>query len=281
MTVNSETLHLAPAKSLPINGWGWLPLVALTGGIWAYAPTGETLPYASGLMSLVLILGSWWPWWEALAYTDWGAALGQWRTWETDVSPSLLPYTQAGTPGAVLAQTIGQAHHWWRAAGRDALQSPLRRAGLALLVGLLLAAIRGRTPLLLTLLFITWSELAVLWHGGKGQVGSGWAAFPLVGMPWFLGASLWSGNMRLPAISALILTLLIGCHAHASLLAAGGPLIGAAFLVWQGHPLAAGWLLLLALPGLNLLREQPSSADYQRGILPWLLAMVLSMAGVL
>ncbi len=281
MTANSETLYPAPVKGLPINGWGWLPLVALTGGVWAYAPPGETLPYTGWLMSLVLILGSWWPWWETLAYTDWATALGQWRTWEVGVATPFLPYTQAGTPGAALAHTIGQAHHWWRAAGRDALQSPLRRAWLALLIGLLLAALRGRTSLLLTLLFITWSELTVLWSGGKGQVGSGWAAFTLVGMPWFLGASLWSGNMHLPAISALILTLLIGCHAHASLLAAVGPLIGAGFLVWHSHPLAAGWLLLLALPGLNLLREQPSSAEYQRRILPWLLAMVLGMAGVL
>lgn len=279
MTAHPEILHPISAKILPRNGWGWLPLVALTASVWANLSADAHWPYTDWLLALALLLGGWRPWWEALAHTDWATPLSQWRTWDATLSTPLLPYTQMGAPGAALVRTVSQARHWWRAVGSDALRAPLRQAGLALALTLLLSAIQGRTTLLLTLLFLAWSELAVLWNGGGGHMGSGWTAWALAGAPWLLGASLCTQDLGMPSAAALALTALVGCHAHASWLAGVGPLIGAAFLIWQGHGAAAGWLLLLALPGLNLLRERPAPEVYQRAIVPWLLGMIGLMAG--
>lgn len=281
MTTHSESQLPAVSQTRPLTRWGMLSLAALTGGVWAYATPDTPFPITEWLMPLALLLGGWLPWWRALAYTDWATPLARWRTWENAIPIAPLPYTQPGTPGAALTRALALARHWWRAVGYEALHSPLRQAGLALALSLLLAALQGRAALLLTLLFLAWSELAVLWHGGRGQPGSGWTAFALVGIPWLLGSSLSAAGLGAAGPAALAITVLVGSHAHASLLAVVGPLTGAAFLLWQGHALAAGWLLLLALPGLNLLRRRPGPDDYQRALLPWLLAMIGVMAEVL
>lgn len=256
-------------------------MAAVLGGAWAFAAPleGDVLPAV--LMALVLVLAGWLPFWRVVTRTPWTETFVLWRTWQQEVPLPLWPYLQPGTPGAALHRTWGQACAWWDAVGRAALAGPLSIAALALGVSVLAALVLGRDALMLTLALVAWTEIAVLWHEGQGDVGAAWAAGALAGLPWLLGASLGYSETLQPILSALALTLLMAFYAHPAPSAALGPLLGAGFLVWQGQFLVAGGVLLLALPGLLLLLQRPSTTTYRRAITLWLLAMILLMAWVL
>lgn len=287
--VETESAVDMHARTLPawptLYGWGFLPIAAVLGGAWAFAAPLKGDVLFSVLTALVLTLAGWLPFWRMVTRTPWAETFALWRTWKQEAPLPLWPYLQPGTPGAALHHTLRQALAWWRAVGRAALAAPLCMAALALGVSVLAAVVLGRNALLLTLAMMAWTEIAVLWHEGHGDVGAAWAAGALVGLPWLLGASLGvsanpAGMLR-PALSALALILLMAFYAYPAPLAALGPLVGAGFLIWQGHFLAAGGVLLLALPGLLLLLQRPSTATYRRALTPWLLAMILLMAWVL
>jgi hypothetical protein len=276
-----------------IDGRSLLPLVAVLGGAWAFfepaAEAGGWLPLAA---ATALVLGGWMPFWHTLTRTVWIAPLRRWRRW-TRVTPlPPWPYLQPGTPGAALHRALGQAHAWWKAVGRPALAAPLRTALLSLGVSVLIAVVLGRAALALTLFLVAWAEIAALWHDGRGEAGAGWDAVGQVGLPWLLGATLnraalyaspaaETGPPLTPALSSLVLVALVGGFGRPSLLSALGPVLATAFLVGQGHPLAAGGLMLLALPGLVLAVQQPAPDVYRRAMTPWLAAMLILMAGVL
>ena len=165
-----------------LDGWGLLPVVAVIGGAWAFGAPLENGALTTALAALVLVLGGWLPFWRALTLTPWAESLALWRTWEREESLPRWPYLQPGTPGAALHRALQQARAWWRAVGQTALAAPLRAAALALVVSVLAAMIVGRDALLLTLFMVAWTEMAVLWRGGRGDVGSdvgrrraGWA----------------------------------------------------------------------------------------------------------
>ena len=268
-----------------LYGWGFLPVAAVLGGAWAFAAPLKGDVLIAVLTALVLALAGWLPFWRTVTRTPWAKTFALWRTWEREAPLPLWPYLQPGTPGAALHRALRQARAWWDAVGRMALVAPLCMAALAAGVSVLAALILGRTALMLTLAMMAWTEIAVLWHEGRGDVGAAWAAGALVGLPWLLGASLstspdTAATLR-PALSALALTLVMAFYAYPGSSAALGPLFGAGFLVWQGQFLAAGGLLLLALPGLVLLLQRPPTAMYRRALTPWLLAVILLMAGVL
>ena len=263
------------------GGWALLPVVAVIGGAWAFAVPLHNGRWTELAAALALVLGGWCPLWRALTHTDWATPISRWRTWDRNEALPRWPYLQPGTPGAALHHTLALARSWWQAVGQAALTAPVRSAALSLLVSVLIGVILGRAALLLTLLLASWAEMAVLWHAGRGRAGTGWAAVALVGAPWLLGASLAEVEMALPFLSAFVLTLLMGLYAAPSPLAAGGPLLAASFLIWSGHFVAAGALMLLALPGLMLLLHRPDTQEYRQAVTPWLLAMLLLVAWVL
>ncbi len=287
--VETEPVIDTHARTLPawptLYGWGFLPVAAVLGGAWAFAAPlkGDTL--LAVLTAMVLALAGWLPFWRMVTRTSWAETFASWRTWKQEAPLPLWPYLQPGTPGAALHRTLRQALAWWREEGWAALAAPLCMAALALGVSVLAALVLGRDALLLTLAMVAWTEIAVLWHEGRGDVGAAWAAGALVGLPWLLGASLGASTDNTvtlqPALSALALMLLMAFYAHPAPLAALGPLLGAGFLIWQGRFLAAGGVLLLALPGLLLLLQRPSTAMYRRALTPWLLAMIFLMAWAL
>lgn len=262
-------------------GWGFLPVAAVLGGAWAFAAPLEGDVWPVVLTALVLTLAGWLPFWRVVTRTPWAETFALWRTWKHEAPLPLWPYLQPGTPGAALHCALRQARAWWCELGRAALAAPLCMAALALGVSVLAALVLGRDALLLTLAMAAWTEIAVLWHEGRGDVGAAWAAGALVGLPWLLGASLRDTATLGPVLSALALTLLMAFYARPAPSAALGPLLGAGFLVWQGQFLAAGGVLLLALPGLLILLQRPSTATYRRVLTPWLLAIILLMAWVL
>ncbi|MGC9396204.1 MAG: hypothetical protein ACP5J4_15280 [Anaerolineae bacterium] len=268
-----------------LYGWGFLPVAAVLGGAWAFAVPLKGDVWIAVLTALVLALAGWLPFWRAVTRTPWGETFALWRTWQREAPLPLWPYLQPGTPGAALHRALRQARAWWHEVGRAALVAPLCMAVLALGVSVLAALILGRNALMLTLAMIAWTEIAVLWHEGRGDVGAAWAAGALVGLPWLLGASLSAspGDAATlqPALSALALTLLVAFYAYPGPSAALGPLFGGGFLVWQGQFLAAGGLLLLALPGLLLLLQRPPTAMYRRALTPWLLAIIFLTAWAL
>lgn len=274
-------------KAIEDNGreqgppWAWLPVVALLGGVWAFAPSLQTLSWPTLAAMSGLIIGGWIPLWRAVRQTDWSTPLNTWRTWEDQAPFVSWPYLQPGTPGATLHRSLAQARSWWEAVGKHTLAIPLRQAATAFCLSILLSILLGRTPLMLTLLLATWIQLAALWQSGRAGRQINGSAMVLVGIPWMLGATLGGGDLKLPALSALALVLLTGFFTQCSLWAIAGPILAAGFLVWQAHPMAAGWVILLALPGMSALLRNPDGARYHKSIFPWLLIMILCMAGVL
>jgi hypothetical protein len=232
-------------------------------------------------LAAALVAGGWQVLWHALAGTDWATPLGRWKDWDTPLSVPALPYQQPGAPGAALWQRLSQARGWWSEVGRTSLQTPLQRAALALLVGLLLGLALGRFALLLTLCFLALTEMAVLWSEGSGTVGGLWAGAALAGMPWFLGATLEEGDVGLSALTAVAVALLVGLYTWRSWLAVLGPVLAASLLIALGLPMPAGWLLLLSLPGFIVLSGRPSVAGYRQAIGPCVIGMVILMAWVL
>ncbi len=207
------------------GGWIALPLVAVLGGAWAYSRTYVIGAPAQMALAAALVIGGWQVLWHALARTDWATPLWQWKGWTASLPVPALPYQQPDAPGAALRQRVGQARAWWQAVGRAALRTPLQRAAVAVLVSVLLGLALGRLALLLTLCFLALTELVVLWHEGDGEVGSVWAGIALVGLPWFLGATLAEGDMGLPVVTAAAIALLAGLYAQRSWWAVTGPVL--------------------------------------------------------
>ncbi len=261
--------------------WAWtlLPVIALLGGAWAFGTPLETLPTTA--LALALVLGGWLPLWRAITSTDWKTPLQQWRTWDEREPLPNWPYLQPGTPGAALHRALEEAHAWWQAVGADALTDPLRIAGLALTLSALLSLALGRTAVLFSISLLTFAELATLWHEGKGYVGTGWEALGRVGLPWLLGTSLVGPITLIPWLVALVVTILVSLQATNRAWAILGPLITSAFLLWQGESFAVGGVLLLSLPGWLLLLDGVDPTRYRRAVAPWLLLMLLLIAGAL
>lgn len=263
------------------GGWIALPLIAALGGAWAYARPAFTETPAQIAMVLALVVGGWQVAWHALARTDWATPLRQWKGWEKAAPVPALPYQQPDAPGEALRQRLSLARGWWREVGEAALRTPLQRAALALFVSVLLGIALGRFALLLTLCFLALTELATLWSEGKGDASGIWAGMALAGLPWFLGATLAGDDVILPALTALTVALLIGLYERRSWLAVAGPILAAALLIALDLSMAAGWLLLLALPGFIVLSSRPTPSGYRAAIGPWVLGMVALMAWVL
>jgi hypothetical protein len=256
------------------DGWMLVPLAAAAGGAWAFSRPWESSNVPALLTMAALMLGGWHAFWRAVVRTDWAAPLSRWRDWEAEAPLKRWPYLQSDTPGAALHRQLRRARSWWLSVGRERLTLPLRRAGLAGVLSLLLSVVLGRTALLLTLAFIAVTELAVLWHEGRGSVGAGWRSLALGALPWMLGASLGDRGVAAAAPSSLALLLLIGFYDAAGWQAVFGPLAAAGFLVLQGRAIAPGWLLLLAVPGGIVLARGADAERYHQVVGPWLLAMI-------
>lgn len=264
-----------------LTGWAWklLPIVSLLSGAWAFGAPLDTL--APTALALALVLGGWMPLWRAITTTDWKTPLQQWRTWKKREPLPTLPYLQPGTPGAALHRALEEARAWWRSVGAEALIAPLRIASLALMLNALLSLALGRTALLFSISLLTFAELATLWHEGKGYVGTGWEAIGRVGLPWLLGASLVGPITLTSWLVALVVTILVGLQATNRAWSIIGPLIASAFLLWQGYSFAVGGVLLLSFPGWLLLLDGIEPTRYRRAVAPWLLLMLLLIAGAL
>lgn len=279
---NVSQTQEAPAAVISLEGgWLLLPLVAAVGGAWAYArPLFKEDPTRIAV-AVGLILGGWLPWWRALLFTDWAKPLAQWKHWiQADPLPA-WPYVQPGTPGEALQHRLSQARSWWHEVGRAALAPALRLALLGFAMSLLLGFVLGRMALLLSLAFMACTELAVLWHEGKGDLGAAWLALTAVGCPWLLGATLQNDPAGAAGYTAIALVLMVSFYASTSWISLLGPVIGAAFLVWQGKAVATGWLILLALPGLIVRLYDPTPRNYRYAIGPWIIAIVVLIALVL
>lgn len=266
---------------LPTQSWALLPIFSVIGGAWAFATPADKDFWSSLAAACALVIGGWYPLWLAITQTHWAAPLSQWRNWEREEKLPAWPYLQSGTPGAALHRVLGKAYAWWLEVGQAPLARPLQKTLLSMLVSLLVALVLGRAALLLTLLFFSIVEMSVLWHEGRGAVGNAWLALGLAGLPWLLGASLSDASMALPGLSAGALVVLIGFYALPSSVALLGPAGLAIFLLTQGHYLAAGGVLLLALPGVMLLLYKPDTRLYHKTVMPWLWAMLLLTAWVL
>jgi hypothetical protein len=281
-TMESRTIHPVPPGNIPLEG-GWLvlPFAAALGGAWVFLPSPLSGSLTSLAVALALVVGGWQAFWLTFTRTDWHTPLTQWQDWHTTTPLPRWPYMQQDTPGAALHHRLSQAYAWWLNAGRPTLARPLTRGAVALLVTLLLGAALGRQALLLSLCFLTITELALLWHEGKGEINPLWEAVALIGLPWMLGATLVESEVLRPIVSGLALALTIGIFAQPSWWTLFGPALGAAYLIWQGQGAAAGWLLLLALPGFLILTHHPNAADRHQALGPWVIGMVILVAGVL
>lgn len=255
----------------------FLPLIAAVGGAWAFARPWESSEVPALLTMVALMLGGWHAFWHGVTRTDWAGPLSRWRDWEAEAPVKRWPYLQPGTPGAGLHRQLRRARSWWLSVGRDALARPLRQALLAGVLSVLLSAVLGRTALLLSLAFITVTELATLWHEGEGRVGAGWHGLALGTFPWMLGASFGEG-VAAATSSSLVLLLLVGFYGAVGWQAILGPLVAAGFLVLQERALAPAALLLLAIPGAIVLAHGANSERYHRAVGPWLLAMICVLA---
>jgi hypothetical protein len=275
--------EISPAKwdhTMDIR-WALLPLLSALGGAYVYKDTSESDFITPLVTMLALILGGWVPLWMAMTNTNWAHPLTEWQNWtELEALPP-LPYLKANTAGSFLHRRLSQARVWWRKVGRPALTAPLLQVLLGLLTSLLLGYIIGRAALLLTLMYFTSTQLALLWSGGRREIGTGWLAATQAGLPWLLGASLVQGVQMHAILSGIVLTVLIGFYTLTSPLALIGPVAAAIYLIWQERTIGAGWLLLLALPGYLALGRRPSPSIYRKAVLPWILCMVGLLAWVL
>ena len=263
------------------GGWLLLPVVAVVGGAYTCTPSSPD-GRASLALALSLLLAGWLPLWRAITTPQWAAALHRWQSWEELAPLCRWPYLQPGTPGAELYQSLGRARAWWRAEGAAALSRPLHSALLAALVSLLLSVALGRTALLLTLLLLTWAELAAFWNEGQGTVGALGEALTLAGLPWLLGASLTGAPLSAPTtLTALALIFLVGGHARPSWLSIFGAALAGMVLLWQGESLAAGALLFLSAPGWLLALERMEPARHRVAVAQWLLLTLALVAWVL
>ncbi|MBN2002605.1 MAG: hypothetical protein JXA21_04550 [Anaerolineae bacterium] len=278
-SINAPVIHDQAQEQPP--PWEWLPVVALLGGTWAFTPSLQALPWPTLAAMGGLVIGGWIPFWRAVRQTDWATPLSAWRAWEDRAPLAPWPYLQPGTPGAALHHSLEQARSWWKTVGKHTLAVSLRQATTAFCLSILLSILLGRTVILLTILLATWVQLSALWQSGQRDRQVRGSAMVLVGIPWMLGATLGGGDIKLPALSALALVLLTGLFTRRSLWAIAGPILAAGFLIWQAHPMAAGWIILLALPGMSALLRDPEGTHYHKSIFPWLLIMILCMAGVL
>ncbi len=263
--------------SAPWMGRLLLMLIALGGGLWSAGGTSalRLLPLTAGL-----VLAGWFPLWEAMTTTDWAAAFARWQQWTEEAKLPRPPYLREGTPGAQLWHALAAARRWWQAEGSSRIGRPLRQAGLALVAGLMLSAALGALALLMTLLFLALTELATLWHDGHGVEEAAWLALGEAAMPWLLGALL-AGS---PASSALLHALAVAAVGTAfftpRLTAILGVLFGGGVLIWEGHPVAAALLLLVAYPPLRFAAVPLPKAEHRRLVLPWLWLAILIIAGV-
>lgn len=278
MTEISERSAPGPLPSGFGGGWLLLPTAAALAGAWVAAPQAFREAPERLAFLLALILGGWQPLWFWIGRTDFATPLRQWAEWTRQVPLARWPYLQPGTAGARLHQRLARARAWWLDVGRPALATPLWQALTAVLVSLALSLGLGRGPLLLTLCFLAWTELATLWRDGTGEPGPIWHAAAMVGFPWLLGAAVVTGDLAQAAVPALVATAMIGCFACGNLLSLVAPLIGAGYLVWHQRPLLAGWLALLAVPGLVVWAYRPARSVYRRLIGPWVVLMVLMLA---
>lgn len=286
-------------------GYELLAVVSVIGAAWSFSRLShqaslldsERLPILAAAVALVF--GGWGQLWHALVETQWATALAQWRGWRRELPLAPWPYLEPGTPGAALHRTLSQARAWWRDVGHKSLELPLRSAFLALTVTLLLSLALGRIAIVCSLLFCAWAELAALWHEGQGHVSALWVGWARVGLPWLLGAMLVLeaaagapavGGVGMTApetkfatamLSALVLTLLFALYLQPSFVALLGPTVAAIYLILRGRAFIAGVVLLLAFPGLRLILHQPSEDTYRRAIIPWLLVMLIIIAGSL
>lgn len=270
----------SPAEAANIR-WVLLPLLATLGGAWAFKESTD--PYFSPtlLTKLALILGGWAPLWLTMTRTNWAYALQKWHVWTEAETLPPWPYLQPGTMGSHLHERLGQARAWWKKVGQPAFSGPLTQILFALTVSVLLGFIIGRTALLLTMLTITCTQLAILWSAGNQARGTGWLALTQVGLPWMLGASLESQlptRALLPGFALVILTGFITLNSPVALI---GPAVAAVFLVWTGHPLTGGWVLLLCVPVVMKLAQHPALPEYHKTVLPWLLVMLGLIATVI
>ena len=292
-------------------GYELLAVVSVIGAAWSFSRLShqvsllesERLPVLAAAVALVF--GGWGQLWHALVETQWATALAQWRGWQRELPLARWPYLEPGTPGAALHRTLSQARAWWQDVGHKSLELPLRSALLALTVTLLLSLVLGRIAIVCSLLFCAWAELAALWHEGQGHVSALWIGWARVGLPWLLGAMLVleaaagapavvgvpavggvgttapEAKLATAMLSALVLTLLFALYLQPSVMALLGPIVAAIYLILQGRAFIAGVVLLLAFPGLRLILHQPSEDAYRRAVIPWLLIMLIIIAGSL
>lgn len=262
------------------TGWGLLPLWTMFGGLWAFSRSALTDSPAAVAIAAALVAGGWQPFWKAVTQTEWAVPLRQWKDWTEADAIRGWPYLEPGTPGASLHLQIAQAKAWWRSVGRHVLRQPLEHGLLGLLVSLLLGAALGREALLLSVCFVTLTELAALWREGRGGAGVLWSSIVLVGLPWLMGSSI-TGEGSQGIGAALVLALTTALYAQSSWRSILAPMLSGAFLVWQGYPYAAGWLMLSALPALVVLTTSPEEEAYHAIAGFSMLAAVTLIAAVL
>ncbi len=257
--------------------WELLAAVAVMGAAWTSGTDSLWRPELALLLALVL--AGWLPFWRALSEVDWLTPLQAWSGWEQEAPLAPWPYVQPGTPGARLQRRLRQALAWWRACGRSTLASPLRAALSSLGLSLLLSLAAGRTALLLTFLFITLNEIALVWDG-TGRMPPFFVALSGVGLPWLLGSTLGTGGAW-GLLVALALSLLVAAFLQPGR-AAGLALLPllALLVVWQ-RSWAAGWVALAGLP-LVWLSLWPLDPPAQwRRVEWWLLCLLVVTAGAL
>ena len=107
-------------------------------------------------------------------------------------------------------------------------------------------------------MYFACTQLAILWSAGRHEVGTGWMALTQAGLPWVLGTSLYTGIHTPCCCNRFVLVVLVGFIHFTFTFALAGPILAAVFLIWQGHTVTAGWLLLLALPGFMKLAQRPT-----------------------
>jgi hypothetical protein len=270
---------------------GW---AALCGALASGALVLSAEPMLQLALLIFLVDVVWGGLWSGLTATDWSTPLHQWQSWRRGRPIRFLPYTSPDGPAGRLAATWGQLGNWWVELARPSLGPTLSALVLLLPLAVVIAALLGVLPLLITLVAITLLQFIFALTGGDTRPLPGPQALFEITLPWLAGHALFTA----PTLVSALLALAFGVSYAGGLRLARcrpglarwnvGQIVAVGALVALRQPVAAaiaGLLLLVQLfvePDLvddETDELEPSAAPrFLRSAQPWLLATMLVTA---
>jgi hypothetical protein len=267
---------------------------ALCGALASGGMTLSTEPLLQLAILMFLVDVIWGGLWSGLAATDWATPLYRWQSWRRGNPVRLLPYTSPNAPAGHFARTWGQLRSWWHELAQPSLGPTLSALVLLLPLALVIAALLGVLPFLITLAAIALLQILFAITGGDAHPQPSPQALFEISLPWLAGHALFAAPTLASALVALAYGLSYAGGLRLTQNQPGlarwnlGQIIAVVVLVVLHQPVAAGIAGLLFLvqallePGLfDEETEQviPAAvARFLRSARPWLMAAMLVTA---